>query len=233
MDIALAAHNQGVVLSAIADALKLDLAVAPVVIARERGIGIDYILRGVSQALDADYVDFRVYSEEDDVNEKISAFEGGIIKIDAENLNVGNILGVIADRVTANTIVCIVTDLDAIEESVVLTKIEEYLNVHRAHVPTARLSATKKVDQPVLLVGQVSENGCKRSERYFTVETELCSEIHFHINGLPHQNDDDLYEALNDIYAATTRSSAKEVALRLERDSEGGLELAQNGYEVL
>lgn len=233
MDIALAAHNQGVVLSAIADALKLDLAVAPVVIARERGIGIDYILRGVSQALDADYVDFRVYSEEDDVNEKISAFEGGIIKIDAENLDVGNILGVIADRVTANTIVCIVTDLDAIEESVVLTKIEEYLNVHRAHVPTARLSATKKVDQPVLLVGQVSENGCKRGERYFTVETELCSEIHFHINGLPHQNDDDLYEALNDIYAATTRSSAKEVALRLERDSEGGLELAQNGYEVL
>jgi hypothetical protein len=233
MDIALAAHNQGIVLSAIADALKLDLAVAPVVIAREHGIGIDRILRGVSQAVDGDYVDFRVYSEEDDVNEKISAFKGGILKIDGDNLDCGNILGVIADRVTANTIVCIVTDLDAIEESSVLTEIEEYLNVHRAHVPTARLSATKKVDQPVLLVGNVSENGSKRGERYFTVGTELCNEIHFHINGLPHQNDDDLYEALDDIYAATARSSAKEVALRLERDSEGRLELAQNGYEVL
>lgn len=223
------AQVHGHVLTALANTLKLDLAAAPLLIAREAGIGLHKLLTGLCHGLGFDYVDFHSHSEIADVIELMKTFEGGMIKIDVENPDLAEILEAITEYSTADSVVCIVSGLATNDQDRALSAIEQHLKVHRAHVPTARLSVDNTVKQPVLLVSEVWDNGAKRGERYFTASSELGEEIHLKVMGFPHQSDDDLNEALENLFDSRRR----QVALRLEWDDEGSLELAQNAYEVL
>lgn len=219
--------NQAILLRTVAQALTLDLAVAPLILASDHGIGANAQLKAICEGLGMQFSDIRCISfhgqdflpvartlEEGEQTETamidnwLDGFfadaRPSLILLDEAIVNgVGvtvGILGRIAEKAKSPVVVALRGYLQ--DEQQMLTAISEGLGIHRAHVPTARLSLSRTVEQPILLVGNCGHDGSKCGERYFEITTYEPHEadIRFTVMALPGQDDDDLNADLDAVW---------------------------------
>lgn len=226
---------QSILLSTLSSALSFDLAVTPVILATDPGIGTNHMTRGIVEGMDMVYVDVRceALSERDFapmhavvdgevvetegslafITEALSSGRNAFVMLD-EALTTGRdvvvgLLRKVADDARGNVIVALRVAHSDEEEA--LLAIAEGLGIHRVHVPTARLAYGRTVAQPVLLTGLANLEGSKCGLRYLTMLTEMPfeAEVRFHVDAKPDQDDDALNEAIYPIFERGTTSAAR------------------------
>lgn len=213
------------------EAAEADLAVSPlVIIADEPGCGVTTFVRSIAQSGEAKPTGFiridctQVCDAE--LKPMTVPVEGGldtrapafVSMADTAGIETGSIIlltqAASAPRSTvlaaletiasaaAGPVIVVLTDVGGRdEEDRMLALVSEGLGLHKAHVPTARLSmdtSRPMPAQPVLLHGIMSETGCKRGERYMEIEVAepYFRTVRFVVNALDGQDDDTLVEAL-------------------------------------
>lgn len=212
-------NNQAILLRTVADTLTMDLAVAPMIVASEPGIGTSIALRGIAEGLGMKHIDVRCSqldgTEFDVIKEdSLEGCEGSLgwllrdsydgqrafIVLDEADSVRKDILDKLLKQIShaeVTTIVVLRVFLDGEEQA--LAAINEGLDIHRAHVPTARIAVTRKVTQPLLYVGELAHSGSKCGERYFSIigEGPMDPEYNFAVFAKPDQSDDDMNEDLD------------------------------------
>jgi hypothetical protein len=135
-----------------------------------------------------------------------TGFESVIVLSDAAEAPRETIVTALAQIAAAavGPVTVVLTAIGGIdEEDRILSCIQEGLDLHPAHVPTARLSMslTKPApSQPVLLAGHVSHASSKRGERYMEIDVMEPYDhmIRFTVTAIEDQDDDALNEDLFD-----------------------------------
>lgn len=228
--------GKALIMRTLASAMTLDLAIAPVILASQPGIGTSTMTRGIAEGLGMEFLDVRCNMISAHEFEPLGVLDSGGAVIDHEPrlawihdlLAVGRptlilldeamstgpvvvtgLLQQIVDAAKAPVIVVLHTSLA--NEEIALDAIQDGLGIHRAHVPTARLSYTEKLSQPLLLVGSGGTTGSKCGERHFEITTydPHEAEIRFTVYATPEQDDDALNEALDAVWNG-------DIAVRLE-----------------
>lgn len=234
--------NQSLLLRTISDALSYDMQIVPVIVAADIGMGVSTMLSGIGRALfDGKCIEFRcaqIGAHEFDelpvlnhgqiemrkprisILKDTTASEAGSLVILDEAVNDdGFVLSKILKQISedAKGPVVAVLHVRHDEEQLALALIEDVLGIHRAHVPTARLSidmSRPQPSQPVLVSGGMQQDGAKRCERYMelTVQEPYEQTLRLTVNATSDQDDDALNEALWNLL----NDESKTVFARLE-----------------
>lgn len=218
--------NQSILLRTISDALSYDMQIVPIIVAAEVGMGVNTMLAGIGRALfDGKAVEIRCAQmgahDFDDLpvlnrgqvemrKSRISIMEdtvaseaGSLVVLDEAVHDDGHLLSKILKQISEKakgpTVVAIHVRPD--EERLALALIEDTIGIHRAHVPTARLSmdlSQPQPSQPLLASGTMVQDGAKRCERYMelTIQEPYEQTLRLTVNATPDQDDDDLNEDL-------------------------------------
>jgi hypothetical protein len=218
--------NQSILLRTISDALSYDMQIVPVVVAAGVGMGVNTMLSGIGRALfDGRNVEIRCAQiEPSDFDElpvlnrgqiemrkpRISILQdtvtseaGSLVVLDEAVHDGGHLLSKILTQTSeqAKGPVVVAIHVRPDEERLALAVIEEAIGIHRAHVPTARLSidlSEPQPSQPVLVSGGMQQDGAKRCERYMelTIQEPYEQTLRLTVNAKPDQDDDALNETL-------------------------------------
>ncbi len=219
-------------LRALHEAAEADLAVSPlIVISDAPGIGPSSFAKSIATTYGAkpeNFIEIRCAQMIEEHFKPMAVLNGGNLEIrepriaslgETAGIETGSII-VLSDAAVAahSTVVAalemiasaaagpvlvLLHDIGGIEaERSMLDRISEGLGLHKAHVPTARLSmdtSRPMPTQPVLLHGIMEETGCKRGERYMEMEVAepYFRTVRFVVDAEPDQDDDALVDALH------------------------------------
>lgn len=218
--------RQASLMTAFAATMRLDLAVAPMIIDTDPGYGVVTLLRGLAKATDMTEIaiDLCTFTAKD--LESYPALHQGeivhragdaatvlervlsdprralvVISVDgATQDTLEAFLGYVEKEATVETIVAILTRGD--ELAVARRAIHERLRIHHAHVPHVLVGEGR--DQIVQLVGSLSMGLGKRMERHLelSVAEPYDHEVRMTAYATPEQDDDSLSDAVGRLLEA-------------------------------
>jgi len=219
-------------LRAFHEAAEADLAVAPLVIVADApGIGVANLARSIagSDVMNPDcFIQIRCAQMIESEFKPVTVLNGGNLEIrepriaalgQKAGIETGSIV-VLSDAAiaahstvvaalqliassAAGPVLVVLTDVGGRDaEDLMLARINDGLGLHKAHVPTARLSmdpSRPMPKQPVLLHGTMEESGCRTGERYMEIEIAepYLHTVRFTVHAKPGQDDGDLVDALH------------------------------------
>lgn len=211
-------------MAAFAATTMLDLAVAPMVIAAPPGIGVRTLAESLADAIGQKFIEVRCYSLYEQqwkalLDQSLKGAGPAFILFDEagsfEHDMIVEMLKYVTVVATAPVVVAL--RVTATDEDKALEAVFAGTGIHRAHVPTARLSVTEEILQPVLLVGQVeltsSKSGSLRMEIHVSNPYEHV--VGFTVDAIEGQDTDAMYLALEDVF------NAENVAVRLQQTNLG------------
>ena len=211
-------------MAAFAATTMLDLAVAPMVIAAPPGIGVRTLAESLSRSIGQAFIEVRCSNVHETewkalLDQSLKGAGPAFILFD-DALSGGyepivEMMKYVAVVATAPVVVAL--HVTATDEDNALDAVFACTDIHRAHVPTARLSMTEEVRQPVLLVGQVELTSSKSGELHMKIHVSDPYEhvVEFTINAIEGQDADAMHVTLEDVF------SAENAAVRLEQTNLG------------
>ena len=237
------------VLRALSEAMTMDLAVAPVTVTTPVGYGTVTLCTTLASALScrqATVLRCSMFTAED--IEPYWVVNGGEIEqrpprvraavptdFDAPHFVVLDEAGeaapgmiaaalrVISDAATSPIVVILIGQGDS--EEAMLAEIADGLDLHRAHVPGARISAdplTPMPAQPVLVAGSASFEGSKRGERHLSIDIDAPYPHQVNVTLIADEGMDE--DALSDLTSELINAPGS-VFLRLDSDGSGSYDI--------
>lgn len=216
-------ENMIAIMRALDQSIVLDLAIASMIVTTDlnvsdtvrgivEGLGISFEEIDCPMAIDSDIQQMLHDPHSDDLGMCIMLTYPFIIDIDRLNA----IVRLINDKAIVPVI--LVFNCDPRDEQSALEVIHRILEIHPAHVPTAKIGGHKLADRfnakTFLLTGTLSLEGSKSGEFYYSLDVHEPYEhsVRFTLKQSQDQSDDDFYSFFED------RNASGDVAIRLTEE---------------